>query len=565
MPQIKPRAKAVCLKRKLHCVVLLLLTPLFLPLGCAVKEKTQATETKFTILHTNDVHAGYGGRARDGRICYASYCEGGKGGSVRMLQATAAIRQEAAPVLLLDAGDQTQGSLYSTEHGSAIIKDTLDSLGYQAFVPGNHDFDNGCDALLDLAKNMRTPIIAANFNFAPSLKGAPSIAPWLITQVAGRKVGIVGLTNPETPILSTPCKEARFTAPEPALRAAVTTLSKEGVDIIVVLSHLGFGWDKELARSISGVDIIVGGHSHSLLSNARKDAVGPYPVVERSPSGDTVLVVTAYYGGEMLGRLNVTFDERGVARQWSGDALTLNDATLVSLNAPKPDPVFVKKMEKYSVPVQKLLNEPLGSIEISGFKDGLAEGMLEADIGLCRQGECLSGNIVADAMLSVKELKAEIALFNGGTLRNPLPVGQVSRGDVLGALPFHNTLSVVALPGKVIRQALEHGLANYDKGSGAFLQAAGLRYQFNLNKKPGQRVGYIAVQDKNGQWQPLNSAAQYRVVTLNYLTDAGDGFSMLGPFNWLNSELLLSSVVEQYIEQNSRLRPRLEGRITSLK
>lgn len=142
-----------------------------------------------------------------------------------MLQATAAIRQEA-PVLLLDAGDQTQGSLYSTEHGSAIIKDTLDSLDYQAFVPGNHDFDNGCDALLDLAKNMRTPIIAANFNFTPSLKGAPSIAPWLITQVAGRKVGIVGLTNPERPFFPPPCKEARFTAPEPALRAAVTKLSK---------------------------------------------------------------------------------------------------------------------------------------------------------------------------------------------------------------------------------------------------------------------------------------------------------------------------------------------------
>lgn len=92
-------------------------------------------------------------------------------------------------------------------------------------------------------------------------------------------------------------------------------------------------------------------------------------------------------------------------------------------------------MEKYSVPVQKLLNEPLGSIEISGFKDGLAEGMLKRILAFAGR-ECLSGNIVADAMLSVKELKAEIALFNGGTLRNPLPVGQVSRGDVLGRCLF---------------------------------------------------------------------------------------------------------------------------------
>lgn len=562
MFQIKVAARPSCLRVKAnYAVPLALLALLLLPLGCAVKEKNRPVETKFTILHTNDVHAGYGGRAKDGRLCYAPYCEGGKGGSVRMLQAIEAIRQEGGPVLLLDAGDQTQGSLYSTQHGSAIIKDTLDSLGYQAFVPGNHDFDKGCDVVLDLAKNMHTPVVAANFHFAPSLKGAPRIAPWLITKVDGRKVGIVGLANPETPILASPCSEAKFTAPEPALRGAVAELAKEGVDIVIVLSHLGLDWDKKLARSVDGVDIIVGGHTHSLLSNVRKDAVGPYPVVERSPSGDAVLVVTAYYAGEMLGRLNVAFDERGTVRQWSGDALTLDNATLASLKAPKPDPAFVKKMETYSEPLQKLLNEPLGRIEIPG----VADGMLESDIGVCRRGECLSADIATDAMLEQVSPKAQIALLNSGALRNPLPVGHVSRGDVLGALPFYNTLSTVALPGRVIRQALEHGLANYDRGSGAFLQTAGLRYQFDLSKKPGKRVGKITVKDKNGQWRELNPAEQYRVVSINFLTDNGDGFSMLGDFDWVNSGLLLSDAVGEYLTWHSPLKPVLEGRITPLK
>ncbi|MDL2207919.1 bifunctional metallophosphatase/5'-nucleotidase, partial [Desulfovibrio sp. OttesenSCG-928-M16] len=406
------------------------------------------------ILHSNDTHSIYGGYTATGGICYAPYCEGGKGGFVRLHQAISALRRDTPDALLLDAGDLFQGSLYWTLHKAAMPNALLRYFDYLAIAPGNHEFDEGCQPFFDLFSDLQTVPLAANLSFPASAERAGNMTPWLVTKVRNRQIGIIGLANPDTVILSSPCAEARFANAAAALRRAIAELESKGVDIIIALTHLGLAADMALAASIDGLDVIVGGHSHSLLSSSLPEADGAYPLVVRSPYGRRVLVVTAGSHGRLLGRLDLSFDAAGELVSWNGDVVALDDNSLQALDAPAPDPDLAALLESFSVPVRKVLHKPLGMIIVPG----LEQGPLEGEIRICRQRECLSGNIVADA-LRTGFADAPIVLLNGGALRNSLPAGQVTAGNVLEALPYNNYCMATRISGQMLLQMLEHGLS----------------------------------------------------------------------------------------------------------
>lgn len=547
--------------------------------GCAARQG-DAKDFRLTILHTNDVHAAYGGFTAQGILCYSPLCPGGQGGIVRLERAVRLARAQDPDALLLDAGDQSLGSLFYTKYKESVPAVFLPRLGYTAMTPGNHEFDEGCDLLRSLSRAMATPIVAANLELGPEVSaktgGAekqPGHSPWIVVEKKGRRIGIVGLVTPSTRALGAPCAESRFTDPKDALRNAVSELSARGVDIIIALTHLGLTEDRDLARSVDGVDVIVGGHSHSLLSNTDPKAVGPYPIVEKSPSGQPVPIVTAFYGGRLLGRLSVAFDAEGRPTAWEGAPLSLTDAGLAALDAEaqKTSPAQLQEREQdqdifdiinqLAEPIQEMLRQPVGWIDVPG----LAPGRLvdEPNALVCRVRECVTGNVITDAMLdAVKDSKVQLALFSGGSIRSPLLAGEQTAGALLDTAPFENKLFVGNISGKTLLEMLEHGVSRREDAKGYFLQVSGLRYALDPAQPAGKRIVSAAVREPHtGTYLPVRPGASYRIVTIDYLAGGGDLFAMLPALAWKDTGLNLSDVLRDYVARHSPLSPRQEGRI----
>jgi len=529
--------------------------------GAALAALAAGTDFSLTILHTNDTHSSYGGTTDQGLTCYAALCEGGRGGYVRLDQAVRAIRKDNPDALFLDAGDIFQGTLFWTRHKERMPTALIDRMGYQAVIPGNHEFDDGWPTWLRLVDALRTPVTAANVSFdpRPDSPAVDKILPYIVLERNGRKIGIVGLVTEDTPVTSSPGPGVSFSNAQKALENAIKKLTALDVNIIIALAHLGLESERRLlARSVDGVDIIVGAHSHSLLSNEHDRADGPYPVVEKTPDGSPVLLVTASSACAYLGRLDVSFDKKGIATEWKGGPLLLEQGTLAALNAPQPDADLVRLIDDFAVPVQAMMTTSIGTINAAG-----KEGRPLEDPGVmeCRRGECLSGNIVTDALRLLPFKEARIAVINSGALRSSLPGGAVTPGNVLAALPFQNTPLTAKMPGAVLLQALEHGVAAFGEGTGRLLQVSGLRYAFKPSNQPGQRICNAEVLERDGTWQPLDTKATYQIVTVDFLARGGDGFTMLAPFQWQEGDKLANDVLRAYLERNSPVAVELQSRI----
>lgn len=543
-----------------------------------------------TVLHTNDVHSAFGGTSAKGLSCYTALCEGGRGGYVRLDQAVRAIRQDNPDALFLDAGDIFQGTLFWVQHKERMPLTLLDKMGYQALTPGNHEFDAGVQTWLRLVDGLKTPILAANIAFDTSITSPAvnKVAPYTVLERGGRKIGVVGLITESTPELSSPGSGISFTGAQKALTAAVKELNARDVHIVIALAHLGLENERQLAKAVDGVDIIVGAHSHSFLSNIHPGAEGAYPVVERAPNGSPVLLVTAASACQYLGWLDVGFDSTGVAQTWRGEPVLLDQPSLEALAAPKPNPELVALIEGFAAPLAELMRTSIGQIIRADMADvpaasnrsdaanatsisnvaeivdkSLKTGMpLEhKSVKECRNAECLTGNIVTDALRDTAFKDAQIAIINSGALRTSLPAGAVTLANVIDTLPFQNTALVASVPGAVILQALEHGIATYGAGSGGFLQVSGLRYVFNPARSTGKRITRVEVVDQNGKWKPLEPKANYRVVTVDFIARGGDGFSMLMPLKWQEGDKLASDALRIYLEEHSPLTIARQGRI----
>ncbi len=510
-----------------------------------------------TILHTNDIHAHLAPFDNLGAFCdqaqkdacgqskdAAGQCQGG---AARLAAAVARERAKGGNSLLLDAGDQFQGTLFFTKYKGEACAFFMDRLGYDAMALGNHEFDDGPATLAAFIKALRFPVLAANVDVArsPELQGL--VAPYVVREVGGRKIGIIGATQPKAAQLSSPGPDVAFPALLPAIQAAVDSLRGQGVDIIIVLSHVGITGDKKLAASVAGIDVIVGGHSHVLLANDNPEAVGPCPLVIQGPDGGQTLIVTAGYWGRYLGVLHVDFDGAGRPVRFDGNPVRL-DASMPE------DPATTAEVERFAKPLAAFRATVLGR----------AEAALGA--AMCRQEECAAGDVLAEAMLAAgRRFGAVAALANGGGVRAGLAAGDVTLGDVLTAYPFPNTLVVLTLSGADLRAALEHGLSalGLHEGSGRFLQAAGLRYVYDSRRPAGQRLVSVEVADAKGAFSPLDPDASYTMAINDFMFRGGDGYAIFGRKgrDVTADGLDMADVAANYVKAHSPLAASLDGRI----
>lgn len=524
------------------CSALLFLALTLAQGGCSPVRHASPAEggLALTILHTNDTHSHIAGISKYGNACFDDAdC---RGGLARIAAAIRAAKSRSDNVIALDAGDQFQGTLFYSVNKWPMIAELDQHMPYDAMTLGNHEFDEGCLELTRFLAALPFPVLAANLKPAkgcPMLKG--NYTPYTLLTVRGQKVAVVGIANNEVVSLAAACPRTFFEDTAACLQRTVRDLEAQGVKHIIALTHIGLPEDRKLARSVDGVDIIVGGHSHSYLGPDSEE--GPYPIIERSPSGQPVLVVTAKRAAQYLGELNVIFDAQGVPLRWNGGAR--------ELAAPETrDAETSALVQKYAASLDEFRNHKVGSHHLS-LPDG---------IDACREDDCLGGSLIADAMLEyARPFGGQVALCNGGSVRAALPSGDISRGDLLSVIPFGNTLVMREITGERLLAALEHGVSEEGGQGPRLLHTAGLRYVVDAARPAGSRIVRAEILNEKDTGTPLDRKARYVIVTIEYLARGGDAYEMLKDSKVIPSpEPIDITVVEDYLKKHSPL-PQPEG------
>ena len=504
-----------------------------------------AAEYKLTILHTNDFHARFEPISKYDSGCREGDNAEGKcfGGSARLVTALEDARERADNAILVDGGDQFQGSLFYTYYKGKVAAEMMNKLGYDGMTVGNHEFDDGPEVLRGFMDAVEFPVLMSNADVSAEPALADVLQKSTVIERGGEKIGLIGLTPEDTHDLASPGANISFSDPVAAVQAEVDRLTEMGVNKIIVLSHSGYKVDQIVAAETTGVDVIVGGHSNTYLSNTSEDAVGPYPTMVND-----VAIVQAYAYGKFLGELNVTFDEAGTVTKAAGEPLIM-DGNVAE------DSDTLARIAELAQPLDEIRNKVVAE----------AASAVEGDRTICRIQECEMGNLVADAMLDrVKDQGVTIAIANSGGIRASLEPGAVTMGEVLTVLPFQNTLSTFEITGADLVAALENGVSQVEEVKGRFPQVAGLKFSWDGSVAANEgRVQEVQVASDAG-FVPLNPAKTYRVVTNDYVRKGGDGYKIFAgdDKNAYDFGPDLADVLAEYLAQQGPYQAYTDGRIS---
>lgn len=510
----------------------------------AVSAGAAMADYSLTVLHTNDFHARFEPISKYDSGCSAEDNTEGKcfGGSARLVTAVEAAKARTNNHILVDGGDQFQGSLFYTYYKGKVAAEMMNKMGYDAMTVGNHEFDDGPEVLRGFMDTINFPILMSNADVSGEPLLADKLAKSTVLERGGEKLGFIGLTPQNTDELASPGKNITFTDPAGAVAAEVEKLKAQGVNKIIVLSHSGYNVDLAVAKANPEVDIIVGGHTNTLLSNINDRAVGPYPTMV----GNTA-VVQAYAFGKFLGELNVTFDDDGVITKAVGEPLVM-DGSVVE------DEATVARISELAEPLEEIRTKVVAE----------AAAPIEGSRDVCRVQECEMGNLVADAMLDrVKSQGINIAIANSGGLRASIDAGEITMGEVLTVLPFQNTLSTFQMKGDGILAALENGVSQVEEGAGRFPQVAGMKFTWDSGAEPGSRIVDVMV-EMDGSFEPLDPEKVYGLVSNNYVRGGGDGYKMFSTdsINAYDFGPDLADVTAEYLAVNAPYTPYVADRIT---
>ena len=519
----------------------------------ALSSGSALADYELNILHINDLHSRIEAINKFDSTCSAE--EEGKGecfGGVARLKTAIDTQRQALTgknVLLLNAGDNFQGSLFYTTYKGAVEAEFLNLMKFDAMTVGNHEFDDSEDGLATFLDKVQFPVVTANVAASASSKIGDRIKPFIVLDQGGQKIGIVGAVANDTAELSSPGPNVLIGDDVADITAAIGELKKQGVNKIIALTHVGYPRDLAAIAKIPDVDVVVGGHTNTFLSNTSDKAEGPYPTLVDNPGGYKVPVVQAAAYSKYLGNLKVVFDDAGVVKESSGEPVLIDGSI-------KPDEAVLARIKELGGPIEELKNKIVA--ESAAPIDGSRE--------VCRAAECAMGNLVADAILGrTKSQGMTIAITNGGGLRASIDGGPVSMGEVLSVLPFQNTVATFQLKGSDLVAALENGLGQIEEGAGRFPQVSGMKYSFDKSKPAGNRV--VSVEVKEGEaFVPLDPAKTYGIVSNNYMRAGGDGYSVFAKAgqNAYDFGPNLELVVADYLAAHRPYQPYTDGRITEV-
>jgi 5'-nucleotidase / UDP-sugar diphosphatase len=514
-----------------------------------------AADYTLHVLHINDLHSRIESINASDSTCNAEAEAAGEcfGGVARLYTKINELREALAAdgqnVIVLDAGDQFQGSLMYTTYKGEVEAEFMELIGFDAMAVGNHEFDDGPEGLAGFLDKVTFPVISGNIDVSRSNVLAGRVQNHVVLDVGGERIGIVSALATDTVDTASPGPSVIFTDEVESLQADVATLEAEGVNKIIALTHVGLPRDLQIAAAVPGLDAVVGGHSHTFLSASDPDRQGAYPTWVDQEDGTMVPVVQAYAYSKYLGHLVLTFDDDGQLVHAEGDTILL-DASVT------PDADVLARVAELAGPIE----------EIKARVVGEAAEPIEGAREVCRAVECPMGNLVADAILErVRDQGISIVFQNGGGLRASIDAGPITMGEVLTVLPFQNTLATFQTSGQTVIDALENGASQVEEGAGRFAQVAGLKYTFDMTAEPGSRVSEVLVQDGD-DWVPIDPEATYGVATNNYVRNGGDGYRMfIDAENAYDFGPGLEDVVAEYIAAHGgTYTPYTDGRITRI-
>ncbi len=483
-------------------------------------QDTSACTVRVTLLQVNDVYR---------------FTPGPHGGGLaRVSTLRKTIMKESPNALFLLAGDTISPSVESITYKGQQMIDAWNQLGLDYSVFGNHEFDYGDAELLKRIQESRFKWLGANVVSAKTGKTFASTPLFDVREFSGVKVGIFGITLPETKTTSKPGPDTEFRDPCETARAVVPQIRAAGAQTIVALTHLALAQDKALARCAveagAKIDVIIGGHEHTLLQSAS--------------GGTPIFKMTA--DARELGQIDLNINPAtGKVESIDWKVIPVDDSV-------KDDPDFAPVVAKYEK-LTKELATPVGRTSVE----------LDARSATNRNEETNIADFITDAYR--KEAGADVALLNGGSIRadDVLQPGELTVRDVLSILPFGNELVKIEVTGDTLLKALEHGVSLTGPGAepGRFPQVSGLRYSFDASRLPGARIKEVTVGGK-----PLDPKKTYTVVTYAYLAGGGDEYAVLKGSKSLPlaSKLSDSDVLRRAIQAAGTIAPQKDGRITRL-
>ncbi|CAH1800913.1 unnamed protein product [Owenia fusiformis] len=493
------------------------------------------------------------------------------GGVARRFTKIKEIRQMDENVLLLDAGDQFLGTVWFHAFDGLANAQFMNMMAYDAMSLGNHEFDADIDGLVDFLDNTTFPVLACNVDDSEEPRMQGKFKKSTVIEVQGQKIGIIGYLISSMPELSLKLGKLKFLDEIESIQAEVAKMEDEGINKIIALGHSGWSKDLEIAEKVTGLDVVVGGHSNTFLYNGVVPGTpengrveGPYPTIVTQASGAKVLAVQDYQHGKYLGYLKVSFDDNGVVTSWDGNPIYLNASVA-------EDPEMLAKMAPFVEKLVKFKNTILGSTNV----------LLDADTLSCRRGECNVGNFYADALVDKNIYpptdtawnNVSLAVLNSGGIRSStFYPGDVTMETVLTLLPYQNMAEMVELTGQTIWDMFEHSASRYNLnptggGMGMFLQVSGIEIVYDVGKPVGKRVVSIKVTCADclvPALETLDLTKHYKVVMPDYVANGGDGYSMVRDDKIQHFAIgdIDSDVLERYVRKMSPITAGVQSRIT---
>lgn len=488
-------------------------------------------QTGIRILYLNDFH----GFAEP----YRSYGSDEMRGGIAYLAAKVDKLRNEKPSLLLSGGDMIQGDNWANLFQGESVIELMNIMRFDAMVVGNHEFDFGQEVLKRRISQARFAVLGAN------VEGMDMLKPYIIKDLNGIRIGIIGVVTEDTASSTHPKNVSGLKfLPLKETVARYARELKDRTDMLIVLSHNGLPADRALAAHVDGIDVIVGGHSHTKVEQ---------PVTE----GKTV-IVQAWEHAKALGVLDITFE---------GGKIIKVEGHLeeVRPEAGKEDRIVQPIVEKYGQKIDAALNETLGY------------AALDLDGENIRIRETNMGDFVADIVRHASS--ADMALINGGGIRTGIKKGGIRLKDIYSVLPFDNYIVAVKLTGRQIRESLEHGVSAVEEGAGRFPQVSGISFKYSRSSPAGSRVTEILIKG-----DPLDPGRDYVVATNDFLAAGGDGYKAFGEavrasrdfeviggmmkgemLIYINSGTWLRDVAADYIREKKIIAPVVNGRITEVR
>jgi len=479
-------------------------------------EAQRECPVRVTLLQVNDVYQ------------FAPVDAGTRGGLARVLTLRREIMRESPHTLFLLAGDTISPSIESNTYKGKQMIEAWNASGLDYATFGNHEFDFGPDVLRERMRESGFKWLAANVIDKMTGKLFAGMPEFVVREFEGVKVGIFGLVLQETLQTSRPGPDVDILDPCTTAGRVVPKIHAAGAQVIVALTHLAMADDKKLARC-SGVDVIIGGHEHTLLESM----AGHAPIFKMTSDA------------RELGRIDLNINRS------TGKLESIDWQIIPVTDSIANDPAFAALDQKYG-PLLKALEERVGRTDVQ-------LDIKSADV---RTRETNMADFIADTFRQATG--ADIGLVNGGSIRADTTIkpGVLTKRDILSILPFNNKVVKIEVTGAMIRAALEHGVATAveEVQPGRFPQVSGLRYTFDTTRKPGSRVTSISI---NGQ--PINDRRMYTLATTNYVAiDAGDGYDM-----FRNAKMLIrpeqgpteSDLLQRAIASVPSIAPKTDGRI----